>query len=324
MAVIIPIAGGKGGVGKSVLSLNLSIAISALCKRVVLCDFDLGGANLHTLLGLKNNQAGLGNYIHRQETQLENLIQATGIPNLNFIAGDCLFPGVANMEYFIKKRIIKDISSLQADYVVLDLGAGSTYNILDFWLLSYEGILVVTPEITSILNAYSFIKSAIFRFFYRLFPAKSPERQILQNSVLQRMEGKEYSFSKILEVIKSRFPESGQYAIEQLEKFRPRVIMNMGRSGRDAEMGDRLRTLVRNKLAVTIEYIGFVPYDEVVQYSIAGRQPVYLQYPQSQFSSVIAPIARHIIESGGGDITQLHDEEDLAKLIGTFYANQEQ
>ncbi len=324
MAVIIPIAGGKGGVGKSVLSLNLSIAVSSLCKRVVLCDFDLGGANLHTLLGLKNNQAGLGNYIHRQETKMENLIQATGIPNLYFIAGDCLFPGVANMEYFIKKRIIKDLLSLQADYVVLDLGAGSTYNILDFWLLSYEGILVVTPEITSILNAYSFIKSAIFRFFYRLFPAKSPERQILQNSVLQRMEGKEYSFIKILEVIKSRFPESGQYAIEQLEKFRPRVIMNMGRSSRDAEMGDRLRTLVRNKLAVTIEYIGFVPYDEAVQYSIAGRQPVFLQYPQSQFSSVIAPAARHIIESGRRETTQLHDEEDLAKLIETFYANQEQ
>ncbi|MDR2897269.1 MAG: P-loop NTPase, partial [Spirochaetaceae bacterium] len=292
MAVIIPIAGGKGGVGKSVLSLNLSIAVSALCKQVILCDFDLGGANLHTLLGLKNNQAGLGNYIHRQETQLENLIQATGIPDLHFIAGDCLFPGVANMEYFIKKKLIKDLSALPADYIVLDLGAGSTYNILDFWLLTYDGILVVTPEITSILNAYSFIKSAIFRFFYRLFPAKSPERQILQNSVLQRMEGKEYSFLKILEVIKSHFPESGQYALDQLEKFRPRVIMNMGRCERDAEMGMRLRTLVRNKLAVTIEYIGFVPFDEVVQYSIAGRQPVYLQYPQSSFSSVVAPIAR--------------------------------
>ncbi|MDR2898516.1 MAG: hypothetical protein LBU99_06825, partial [Spirochaetaceae bacterium] len=61
----------------------------------------------------------------------------------------------------------------------------------------------------------------------------------------------------------------------------------------------------------------------VVQYSIAGRQPVYLQYPQSSFSSVVAPIARHITKSGGNGMPQLHDEEDLAKLVGTFYANQE-
>ncbi len=230
MSILIPVAGGKGGVGKSIVSLNMAIAVAAQCKKVILCDFDLGAANLHTMLGLKNNQAGLGNYIYRQQDRLENLVQATGIPNLYFIAGDCLFPGAANMDFFTKKKLMKDLFRLQTDYLILDLGAGSSYNVLDFYLMTYDGILVVTPEITSILNAYSFLKSAIFRFYYRQFSPKSPERQILKDSLTQRMEGKNYSFLQILDTISEQFPESGEKAMAELKKFSPRIIMNMGKN----------------------------------------------------------------------------------------------
>ena len=106
MVNILPVASGKGGVGKSAVSVNLAISLAQKGKRVVLCDFDFGGANLHTLLGLKNNQAGMGNFIYRQNNSLSELIQETGIPNLQFIAGDCLFPGTANMDFFMKKKII--------------------------------------------------------------------------------------------------------------------------------------------------------------------------------------------------------------------------
>ena len=190
MAYIIPVAGGKGGVGKSIYSLNIAVTLAKQCKKVILVDLDLGGSNLHTLLGLKNNQAGLGTFIARQEEDFSNLLQATGIPGLQFIAGDCLFPGTANMDFFTKKKILTNLEKLNADYIILDLGAGSSYNVIDFFLTSYKGTLVVTPELTSILNAYSFLKSTVFRFLYRQFPAKSPERQVLQNSILKRMEGK--------------------------------------------------------------------------------------------------------------------------------------
>ena len=110
-----------------------------------------------------------------QESDFNNLLQATGIPGLQFIAGDCLFPGTANMDFFTKKKILMNLERLNADYVILDLGAGSSYNVIDFFLTSYKGTIVVTPELTSILNAYSFLKSTVFRFCYRQFLAKSPE-----------------------------------------------------------------------------------------------------------------------------------------------------
>ena len=101
MLNILPVASGKGGVGKSAISVNLAITLAKKGKRVILCDFDFGGANLHTLLGLKNNKAGMGNFIYRQSSTLGELIQDTGIENLQFIAGDCLFPGTAIMDFFI-------------------------------------------------------------------------------------------------------------------------------------------------------------------------------------------------------------------------------
>lgn len=320
MAVLLPVAGGKGGVGKSIISINLAVTLAHQCRNTILCDLDLGGANLHTLLGLKNNQAGLGTYITKQETDFSNLLQATGIPSLQFIAGDCHYPGVANMDFFTKKKIIKNIQSLDADYVIMDLGAGSTYNIIDFFLTTYDGIIVVSPDLTSILNAYSFLKSAVFRFCYRQFAPKSPERQILQNSILQRMEGKEYSFDQILSVIASKFPESAEKAKAEMKKLHPRIIMNMGRGHTDIELGNRLLNLTRNKLSIEAEYVGFVPYDENVSLSIARRQPLTIMKPDSPLCLAMPEIASRLEATVSGKDIFLEDvQENLEEIVNSYY-----
>ncbi len=322
MAYILPVAGGKGGVGKSIYSLNIAITLAKQCKKVILVDLDLGGSNLHTLLGLKNNQAGLGTYIARQEMDFNNLLQATGIPGLQFIAGDCLFPGTANMDFYSKKKILCNLEKLDADYVILDLGAGSSYNVVDFFLTSYRGMIVVTPELTSVLNAYSFLKSTVFRFLYRQFPAKSPERQVLQNSILKRMEGKEYSFAQIMDLLCKSFPETANKAKIEMKKLKPRVIMNMGRSNNDIEMGNRLHNLVKNKLNIDIEYIGFIPYDERVPISVAKRTPISIYAPNSPYTSVLDSIARRIISTSNPDSIYLQDvTENLEDLVKDYYKN---
>lgn len=320
MSVLLPVAGGKGGVGKSIVSLNLAVTLAHQCKNTILCDLDLGGANLHTLLGLKNNQAGLGTYITKQETDFSNLLQATGIPSLQFIAGDCHYPGVANMDFFTKKKLIKNITSLDADYIIMDLGAGSTYNIIDFFLTSYDGLIVVSPDLTSILNAYSFLKSAVFRFCYRLFGAKSPERQILQNSILQRMEGKEYSFEQILSVIASKFPDSAERALTEMKKLHPRIIMNMGRGHSDIDLGNRLLSLTRNKLSIEADYIGFIPYDENISLSIARRQPLSIMKPDSPFCLALPEIATKLeLTASGQDIFLEDVQENLEEIVNNYY-----
>src|SRR5512135_3472386 len=127
MKTILPVASGKGGTGKSVFSFNLSIALSLCKKRVILVDLDLGGSNLHTLLGIENTAPGIGNLIYNKGISLKNLLIETEVEGLAFIPGNALFPGTSNLPFYKKQKILNGIKELQADYVIADLGSGSSY-----------------------------------------------------------------------------------------------------------------------------------------------------------------------------------------------------
>lgn len=295
MVNILPIASGKGGVGKSAIAVNLAILLAQKGKKVVLIDFDLGGANLHTLLGLKNNHSGIGNFIYKQESSFEPLLQQTSVQNLQFIAGDCLFPGTANMGFFIKRKLVKEIEALDADYAVLDLGGGTTYNTLDFYLLTYNSLLVTSPELTSVLNAYSFLKAAAYRFLNRQFKAKSPEREAIENYIENSAAGAESSFVALVDAICGQFPTSGERARTELAKYRPQVILNMGKTTQDLEMARRLRSLVWNKLNITLDFVGFTPRDNGIELAVATRVPLALSNPQSPFVTQLNAAAERIM-----------------------------
>lgn len=323
MINILPIASGKGGVGKSATAVNLAITLAKKGKRVVLADFDFGGANLHTLLGLKNNHAGMGNFIYKQTADLSELLQDTKEENLKFIAGDCLYPGTANLDNFTKKKIIKKLNALDADYVILDLGAGTTYNTLDFYLLTYNSILVTTPELTSILNAYSFLKSAAFRFFMRQFKAKSDERKFIDEFLRNSSSGTETSFLELVAKTAENFNETCSQSLVELKKYRPQVILNMGETSDDLEMAKRLRSLVQNKLGISMDFVGFLPKDEKVSYAVALRTPLAISDPECKFVKGIETatdrILQHSYEYNDLNMFDAEDsDEDLEILSEEF------
>jgi len=147
MTQIIPIASGKGGVGKTLTTSNLGLALAQAGKTCIVVDLDLGAANLHTFLGIRNTQEGLGHFILRKENVLANLVVETAYPKLHIITGDGLVPGTANLPFYIKKKIQAGLGELVADYILLDLGAGTANNTLDFFLLATQGFLVTSlPE----------------------------------------------------------------------------------------------------------------------------------------------------------------------------------
>lgn len=298
MANILPIASGKGGVGKSSTAVNLAIALAKKGKRVILADMDFGGANLHTMLGLKNNHAGLGNFIYRQTSDFSELLQKTQTDGLLFIAGDCLYPGTANIDILTKQKIIRKLDELDTDFVILDLGAGTSYNTLDFYLLTRNSIIVTTPELTSILNAYSFLKAAAFRFFMRQFNAKSKEQKFIRDFLKFSTSGTEASFLDLLAKTAEKFSDSETVhkSIEELGRFRPQVIVNMGQSLDDLEMAKRLRSLVHKKLGITMDFVGFFPKTEKICQSIAARIPLAVSEPDSVFVRAISFASDRILE----------------------------
>jgi flagellar biosynthesis protein FlhG len=315
MARLLPIASGKGGVGKSAIAANLALALARSGRSVVLVDLDLGGSNLHTFLGIKNNHPGIGAISWRRERSISGLLVETGYERLWLIPGDGLLPGTANMEWFTKRRMIKEIGSLPADFVILDLGAGSSNNVVDFFLSSPEGLVVVRPEITSILNAYAFLKTLVFRALCRSFPDRSPGRVAVNGFAAIKNEGAGVSFLDFARELAGRFPE-GQSALACLSSLRPRAVMNMGRDQADAELGCRLRDIAARNLGIAVSFAGYLPEDPMLPASVAARRPLLDSHPESPFSRGVAALgARLCAERTGPPLRLLDDEESLDALV---------
>ena len=102
-------------------------------------------------------------FLNKTVTNLENAAVPTMIPNLFLISSFHCYMEIANLFYAQKLKIIDAIKTLPFDYVLLDLGPGTNFNTLDFFLTSKEGILICTPEPTSIENSFRFIKTIYFR-----------------------------------------------------------------------------------------------------------------------------------------------------------------
>jgi flagellar biosynthesis protein FlhG len=144
------IGGGKGGSGKSFITANIGICLSKLGARVVLIDADLGGANLHTFLGISPPTHSLADFIKKRVKNLDEVLIPTEVPNLSLLTGAQDLLNAMDSKNVQKRKLLRSIQHLEGDYLLVDLGGGNAISVLDFFLMSDGGILVVTPEPTSI------------------------------------------------------------------------------------------------------------------------------------------------------------------------------
>jgi flagellar biosynthesis protein FlhG len=173
------IGGGKGGIGKSIFSLGLGICLARMGKKVILIDGDLGGANLHTLMGVRFPDRTLEDFLLRKVSRLEDIVIQTEISGIGLICGADDILGAANPTYSQKLRLLKQIEELPADFILLDLGAGTSFNTLDLFNYSPGKIALFTSQTTSLQNAYGFIKSALYRKLAREFSQDDEVHQLL-------------------------------------------------------------------------------------------------------------------------------------------------
>ncbi len=157
------VGGGKGGVGKSLVTVLLGAALAKLGKRVILVDADLGGSNLHTLLGIRYPKFTLVDFIKKAVPSLEEVLTETPVANMKMICGADDILGVANPKSTQKIKIFNHLQNLAADIILIDLGAGTSFTTIDFFLFAPQRMVVLTPQVTSMQNAYGFIKSSLYR-----------------------------------------------------------------------------------------------------------------------------------------------------------------
>jgi flagellar biosynthesis protein FlhG len=150
---VIAVGGGKGGIGKTILTANLGICFAKNKWRVVLVDADLGGSNLHTCLGIDFPEVSLSDFVGRRVEKIEDVIVETGIEGLRLISGAQDFLGSANIKYTQKLRVLKQIFKIDTEVVLMDLGSGTSFNVLDFFLASDLGIVVMARWRTATVSS---------------------------------------------------------------------------------------------------------------------------------------------------------------------------
>jgi flagellar biosynthesis protein FlhG len=288
---IVAIGGGKGGIGKSLLSSNLGIELARRGQDVVLIDLDLGGANLHTCLGVEHPPKTLSDFVGRQVESLEEVATDTGIEGLRLISGSLDSIGAANPLHQQKLRLMRAVQELDADVVLLDLGAGSHFNVLDFFLVADFGVVTLVPEPTSVENAYRFLKAAFFR---RL---KAVEALYDLGELLgQVMQGaRPMSPAQLLEEVSARDPEQGARLQEEMQGFRPFVVVNSVREAADLTLGDGICTAWRRFFGIELRYLGYVRHDDDAWRAARQRRPLLLERLDQPIAQDIAAIAERLL-----------------------------
>ncbi|MGO9215198.1 MAG: AAA family ATPase, partial [Syntrophales bacterium] len=162
------IGGGKGGSGKSFFTGNLGILLANEGHKTLLVDVDLGAANLHTIIGIPLPERSISDFVNKKVGTLQETVEPTPVPNLYLISGAMNNLDIANLAYEQKLKIMRNISKLSYDYILLDLGAGTAFNTIDFFMVSDSGIFLTTPEPTSIENIYRLIRSVYFRKIHQV------------------------------------------------------------------------------------------------------------------------------------------------------------
>jgi len=285
----IAIGGGKGGIGKSLVAANVGVHLAGQGRRVVMIDADLGGANLHTCLGMKAPTTTLSDFVTRKLTNLEEVVTPTPMKNLGIISGAFDVLGAANPKYTQKLRLLREIEKLNVDYVIIDLGGGTGYNILDFFLIADHGILAVVPEPTSIENAYRFIKAAYYRRLKTLEMSWNVRPLVEQAMREQGAHGLRTPVD-LVSYVESRDPEGGARLRAELLRFPLKLIVNQARTPEELRLGVAISDACRKYFGVTLEFLGAIPYDDAVWRSVRRRRPVVLDSPNSQASAAIRSI----------------------------------
>ncbi len=261
--------------GKSVLCSLLAFWLARMGKRTVLVDTDLGGANLHTLLGIKNPPHTLNDFVARRCDSLEEICIESEEENLRLICGASEILSLANPQFAQKVKIIQNVFKLDADYVVLDLGAGASFNVLDFFLVSHKRIAVLTPQPTSIQNTYGFVRNAVYRRLSQLARKEPSVQTIVKTAMNPKNELRVRTIKELLQIIQD---SEGKDVMErmkrEIERIQPAVITNMVRDSRDKNAGRIIQLVSEKYLMVNPLDVGSVVYDKQIEKMVSSMMPL--------------------------------------------------
>jgi flagellar biosynthesis protein FlhG len=288
MATIVSIGSGKGGVGKSVIAANLAMLLAKRGRRVVLADLDVGGADAHILFGLLNPPRTLTDFVERRVERLEEVLQPISAhPLLQLLPGTGDTLATANLPYAKKKRLIRHFAQLQADIIIVDIGAGTSYHALDFFLMADHYLTVATPDPTSVLDLYRFIKLAAIRRVLSAF--------LSRDAVSEALSDRDFaSIDEVIQAVGETDPNARVTATRTLQGFQPHLIVNRV-SGKSRVNVLQLKKLLKEYVGGELTMLGEIPDDPAMTRAVRSYLPVVEFEPTAPASVALSGAAEALL-----------------------------
>lgn len=292
---ILAVGGGKGGVGKSLVLSNFAISLALKGFKVIALDLDLGGANLHTCLNINIPEFTLSDLMLKKVSNINELLIESSIPNLSLICGAQDEMGMANLRNQFKSRIFSSLKTLDADYILFDLGAGTSNNTLDFFNAATKGILVSLPEPTSIENTYRFIKSALYREINSIEGIYQVQKHI-DEAFNSKMSKNSKTPNQIFQDILAFNPKIGEKIQHVLSKFSPELIINQARTREDILTGHSIALIARKHFGIKMKFMGHLSYDSSVWQCVKKRKPLLMEFSHSTVAKDFDGLIKNLLQ----------------------------
>lgn len=297
---VIAVGGGRGGVGKSIVAVNLAVYLAQLGRKVLLVDTDPAGAELHTALGLGPLSSLNAGPLHASASRLPDDADdadlnpvATQVPGLSLVPQLYRAGSTTPVRPGRKARWARELKQLEADYVLLDLGAGTQPATLDLFLMADFGICVSCPEPPAIEASYRFVRAAFVRSLRRGLVKDRFKLRLVERAELEL--GPLPSPQDLVHAIARYDTHLGQLAATELARLRPRLVINNARLRADTDLGPAMCDLARRHLGVHFDYVGHVEQDDAVWLSVVHQRPLLIDNPTSKGARNLERIARRVL-----------------------------
>jgi flagellar biosynthesis protein FlhG len=292
-AKIWAVGGGKGGVGKSLISANFALSLARRGRSVIALDLDLGGSNLHTCLGVEPPRLGIGDWAAGRNDDIKSVMNQVA-PGLKMISGSTDQIQITELMQNRRKDLANMIRGLEADDVILDLGAGTHEFTIEFFNLADEGILSILPEPTSVENAYRFIKAA---FYYRLKQAdvSAGIKEVIDAAMDQKNILGIRSPNDLFAIVDRLDSQAATLMRQQVMALTPSIVINQVRSQVDIDVGRAICSVCRRYFGMELKYAGYIDYDNSVWKAIRSKKAVILEYPYSVLANRIEHLTKALL-----------------------------
>jgi flagellar biosynthesis protein FlhG len=239
---------------------------------VVIADMDLGAANQHLLLGLPSPAMGLQAMLDKSVGEAKNCLTETQVPNLRLLAGTSGVLGAANITHAQKVLLLRKLRALEADIIVVDVGAGVGYNALDFFDLGARKLIVTTPQVTALHDAYAFLKSAVLRLL-RHNVEEDIDAALLEPATLSTSTEK---VVQILARLRETRPLLADKVFTEIERFGACMVGNQVFKDAHAGVFGAVARTMHDYLGLKVPVLGWLRSSATIHESVNNRRPLVL------------------------------------------------